>query len=142
MKIGKRFLIAFLAALLMLGLVGCGHRELPADVALKDLDSQLFSRQELMDAVQLLVDDWSPKEFGTLQSIQYLGDETSQKELDYCNQLPHKGADFTQCAVFRVQFHSPAQGAGTLNPDYDYHWTWTFARVGEKPWKIVSYGAA
>lgn len=142
MKIRHCFLCTLLSVLLLLSLAGCGHKALPENVAIKDLDSQLFTQQELMDAVQLLYDDWNPNEWGELQSVQYLGDDVSQQELDYCNNLPHKRADFTQCAVFRVQFHTPAQGTITLNPDYDCTWTWTFARTDHSPWKMISYGAA
>ena len=48
---------------------------------------------------------------------------------------------FTQCIMFTSDFHSPKDGGGAWNSDYEYiGWQWWLARTDSGEWKLMTWG--
>ena len=48
---------------------------------------------------------------------------------------------FTQCIMFRSDFHSPKHGGGAWNEDTEYtDWQWWLARSENGEWKLMTWG--
>ena len=48
---------------------------------------------------------------------------------------------FTQCIMFKSNFHSPKEGGGAWNADEEYtDWQWWLARSDGGQWKLMTWG--
>ena len=49
--------------------------------------------------------------------------------------------DFTQCIMFKSDFHSPKNGGGAWNADAEYtDWQWWLARADGGEWRLLTWG--
>ena len=102
--------------------------------------SAIFTAEDLAAAearIREEFDTWGCE----LHSLQYAGDICCNREnLDWMNDLGD-GETFTQCAEFLSDFHSPAEGGGAWEPDFEYtDWQWWLARTEGGDWEIVDWG--
>ncbi len=103
--------------------------------------SELYTSEEL-DAAAVLIKckfaSWAGLE---LHSLRYAGDEANSEEnLEWLNSLGD-GAAYTRVAEFLADFHSPAEGSGAWEPDYEYtDYQWWLGETEEDGWDIVSSG--
>lgn len=80
-----------------------------------------------------------------LHSISYsTDDECSESNIAWMNKM-EKATDaeetFTQCIMFKSNFHSPLNGGSGFNPDEEYtDWQWWLARSEGGQWKLMTYG--
>ena len=74
------------------------------------------------------------------------GDENNTEEnIAWLNSLNGGGHDYTQCAKFLMDFHSPVDEADLKDtawePDTDYNdYQWWVARTDGGDWEVVSWG--
>lgn len=54
-----------------------------------------------------------------MHTVAYAGDESSGSELTYCNEVG-QNPPYDECIVFKSSFHSPREGGGAWNPDFEY----------------------
>ena len=48
---------------------------------------------------------------------------------------------FSQCILFKSDFHSPKKGGGAWNADQVYtDWQWWLARADGGTWKLMTWG--
>lgn len=85
--------------------------------------------------------DWGSK----LNSITYVSDSAcGEDELKWLNGLAEDNGSrehFTECMLFLSDFHSPKNGRGDLEADYEYtDWQWWLARSENGKWKLVTNG--
>lgn len=103
--------------------------------------SELYSRQDMDAAIQVITDEFDSWNGCKLYSIGYTDDERCAAELDYCRTLGD-GSPFTECVVFRTCFRSPIWGGGAWNANEIYYWDWYLARVENGSWQLLTWGAA
>ena len=49
--------------------------------------------------------------------------------------------NFTQCIMFKSNFHSPKNDGGAWNADEEYtDWQWGLARTEESRWDLLTWG--
>lgn len=138
-------LISFVLVLVcLLGLVGCGVK--PVSKAKIDYgSSSIYSKEDMDSAIGLIKDEFSTWEGCELHSISYSSDdECNAENVSWMNELA-KGQDleanFTQCIMFKSDFHSPKKGGGAWNADEEYtNWQWWLARNDGGEWHMLTWG--
>ena len=110
------------------------------EVQLLNAESTVYSYEEIDDAARCIKDKVAEWKGCKLYSIWYAGDETSFKELDYCNTLNNTEEAFTQCMVFQTDLRSPIFGGGAWNPNTHYDWSWYLAKTDEGEWELLTWG--
>ena len=60
--------------------------------------------------------------------------------LSYINTLA-VDKEYDECIVFTSSFHSPVEGGGAWEPDYDYeNWEWYLGRTEGGSWDLLTWG--
>ena len=103
--------------------------------------SSLYTEEELNEMAILIKCQFAAWNGSELQSLTYAGDEKANQEtLDFINGLS-EGTTFVKAAEFLMNFHSPRENSGALNPDADYKdYQWYLGCDEEGSWEIVSFG--
>ena len=102
--------------------------------------SELYSEEDMDLAIEEI-----EKEFGTwegcvLYSISYTDDTKCTDNLSYINTLA-VDTEYDECIVFTSNFHSPVEGGGAWEPDYDYeNWEWYLGRTEGGNWDLLTWG--
>ena len=142
----KKIFKAFLALACMTALAACGSRK--QDTAAVEIDygtSELYTKEDMDEAIKLIQEEFSKWEGCELHSIAYTSDaECNEDNIAWMNQLEAEGdakETFTQCIQFKSNFHSPKEGGGAWNPDQEYtDWDWWLARADGGKWKLMTWG--
>ena len=113
----------------------------PSEVNIVYGDSEVYTLEELEEAdvqIQCRFASWEGCELHTLT---YAGDEAiTEENLAWMNELSD-GPVYTQCCEFLMNFHSPAEGGGAWNPDFEYtDYQWWLARTEDGGWDILTFG--
>lgn len=119
-------------------------QRIDAPVAVNFGQSGLFLVEDLNAAMDLIREKLATWEGVELHSIRYAGDENSTEEnLKWLNEHElASGKKYTECALFKTDFHSPAEGGElALDPDTEYEdYGWWMARVDGGNWELVDAG--
>ena len=97
------------------------------------------------EAIELIKKEFSTWDRCELHSISYSTDDAcSESNIAWMNEM-EKATDadetFTQCIMFKSDFHSPLHGGSGFNPDEEYtDWQWWLARSEDGQWKLMTYG--
>ncbi len=112
-----------------------------ADVTIDYGTSELYSEEDLKEAAVQIKCEFASWEGCELHSLRYAGDEANTEEnLKWLNELA-EGANYTECAEFFMNFHSPKKAAGAWEPDMEYEdYQWWLAKNADGGWDIVSFG--
>lgn len=102
--------------------------------------SELYSREDMDDAIKLIKDQFYSWEGCKLYSIYYTDDSFCQREIEYVNTLADDGVTYTECIVFRTRFRSPVFGGGAWNANFEYDWSWYLARTEGGEWDLLTWG--
>ena len=104
--------------------------------------SELYSREELKEAVVQIKCQFASWEGCELHSIRYAGDErNSEENLQWMNSLGGEGQYYIQCAEFLMDFRSPVEGGDAWSPDTEYtDYQWWLARTENGGWDILTWG--
>ena len=104
--------------------------------------SDLYSREELEEAVIQIKCQFASWEGCELHSIRYAGDACSSEEnLQWMNELGGEDQNYVQVAEFLMDFHSPVEGGGAWNADAEYtDYQWWLARTEDGGWEIMTMG--
>ena len=103
--------------------------------------SEIYSREDMDEAITLIKDQFYSWEGCKLYSIYYTDDSFCQREVDYVNTLADDGVTYTECIVFRARFRSPIFGGGAWNANFEYDWSWYLARTDGGEWELLTWGA-
>lgn len=104
--------------------------------------SELYTEEELNDAMLAIKCKFASWENCELHTIRYAGDEANNEEnLAWLNSL-EEGTEYTQVAEFLMDFHSPVEeGSYSWNPDTEYtDYQWWLARPADGDWEIITWG--
>ena len=113
--------------------------------ALYGKDSELYTLEEMDDAVDIIMeefDDWTGCE---MNGITYAGDEcNSEENIERMNELAEE-EDYIECIEFLTDFHSSEDEEDledlSLEPDTDYtDYQWWLARTEDGEWELVTWG--
>lgn len=102
--------------------------------------SEIYSREDMDDAIKLIKDQFYSWEGCKLYSIYYTDDSFCQREIEYVNTLADDGVTYTECIVFRTRFRSPVFGGGAWNANFEYDWSWYLARTEGGEWDLLTWG--
>ena len=102
--------------------------------------SEIYSREDMDEAITLIKDQFYSWEGCKLYSIYYTDDSFCQREVDYVNTLADDVV-YTECIVFRTRFRSPIFGGGAWNANFEYDWSWYLARTDGGEWELLTWGA-
>ena len=103
--------------------------------------SDIYSREDMSDAIKLIKDRFYSWEGCKLYSIYYTDDSFCERELDYVNTLADDDVVYSECIVFRTRFRSPIFGGGAWNANCEYDWSWYLARTDGGEWELLTWGA-
>ncbi len=113
-----------------------------ADVSIDLGNSEIYTQDELKDAVIQIKCKFASLAGCELKSIRYAGDgAVNDENLNRMNEIDN-GAGYTQVAEFMMDFHTPKNPESlTLEADRDYtDYNWWLARTADGGWNIVSFG--
>ena len=109
-------------------------------------NSNVYSKEEMDDAIKIIRKEFFNLFMGSeLKNIRYVSDDKcGVDELEWLNVLAEDNGSsehFTECMLFLSDFHSPKNGRGDLEADYEYtDWQWWLARSENGKWKLVTNG--
>ena len=112
------------------------------EVSIDTGSSELYTEDELKDAVIQIECKFAFWGDVDLKSIKYAGDEAvTDENLNWMNELA-PDANYTQVVEFLMDFHTPEDvGELTFNADSDYtDYQWWLARTDDGGWEIVTFG--
>lgn len=126
------------------GLVGCGVKPV-SDAKINYGSSSIYSEEDMNAAIELIKEEFSTWEGCELHDIFYSSDdEVNEENIAWMNELAkgqNLSPDFTQCIMFKSNFHSPKNGGGAWNADEEYtDWQWWLARTEGGDWKLLTWG--
>ena len=99
--------------------------------------SELFSDNDLKDAVEVIKNEFSNLEGCTLHSLSFAGDGQCQKEAE--SQIS-SGTTYDEYVVFDSSFRSPKIGYGAWTANTEYTWSWILGRNKTGTWELITYG--
>ena len=140
----KRLFVFLLFISVVVSLVGCGNKTV-SEAEIDYGSSSVYTKEDMDAAIELIKKEFSSWKGCELHSIVYAGDDQcDQSTLDWMNELESANdaeQTFTQCIVFKSDFHSPKNGGDAWNGDYEYtNWGWWLARSDNGQWKLMTYG--
>lgn len=112
------------------------------DVTIDYGTSEIYTEDELKDAVIQIKCKFAFWGDVDLKSIRYAGDEAvTDDNLKWMNELA-PDAGYTQVVKFLMDFHTPEDvGEMTFNADFDYtDYQWWLARTADGGWEVVTFG--
>lgn len=113
-----------------------------AEVTIDYGNSEIYTEDELKDAVIQIKCKFAFWDGCELKSIRYAGDDSASNEnLERMNEVAPDG-NYTQAAEFLMDFHSSENAGGTtFEPDKEYtDYQWWLARTADGGWDIVTFG--
>ena len=113
------------------------------DVAVDLGKSEIYSEEDLADAVTQIKCKFASFKGCELHVLRYAGDEcVTDENLAWVNEKD-EAAGYTQVVEFISEFHSPVEDDGQTawNIDEEYtDWQWWLARTEDGGWDVVDWG--
>lgn len=126
------------------GLSGCAKKP-KAEVSIDYGNSTLYTKEDMAAAITEIRKEFDTWEGCELHSITYGSDAAcSEENIAWMNELEAANdaqEAFSQCILFKSDFHSPKNGGGAWNADQEYtDWQWWLARSENGQWKLMTWG--
>ncbi len=114
----------------------------PKDFTVDYGESEIYTKEDMENAVEEIMNVFNSFDSKCdMYSIKYCGDETSVKNVGYCNELSNVTMD--ECIVFESTFKTPGNAGGGFNSNFVYEgWKWYLARQKDGEWVVLTYGYA
>lgn len=103
-------------------------------------NSEVYSKEDMDCAIELIKTIFSSWDECKLYSISYTDDGLCQRELEYCNTLADEGVVYTECMVFRTRFRTSIFAGYSWNANFEYNWSWYFAKTENGTWELLTWG--
>ena len=138
----KKILLILLIVISVSGVLGFWAE---SDVRIDYGDSTFYSQEDMNAAIEQIKKEFRGWSGCKLHSIAYSSDdECNSENIKWMNELAEANdmsEEFEQCIMFKSDFHSPKNGGGGWNSDYEYTgWQWWLARSKNGSWKLMTYG--
>lgn len=136
----KRIFVLLLSMVCAFALIGC-RNEVKIDYG----KSSIYTKDDMDAAIEVIRKEFNNFDGCELHSISYSSDrECNKSNISWMNELredKNVKETFTQCIMFKSNFHSPKDGGGAWNEDYEYiDWEWWLARSDNGSWKVMTFG--
>lgn len=140
----KKILILIVTLICIFQLTGCSVNT-ATEVTIDYGNSEIYSKDDMDSAIQQIKEEFNTWDGCELHSIAYSSDdECNADNISWMNELEEANdasETFTQCIMFTSEFHSPKDGGGAWNSDYEYtSWQWWLARTDSGEWKLMTWG--
>lgn len=139
----KKSIVVLLSIACICALVGCSAKYV-SEVKIDYGESKIYSKEDMDLAIRLIVKEFNTWEGCELHSITYCSDdECNSENIAWMNALQEDNdanEQFTQCIMFKSDFHSPKNGGGAWISDEEYTWQWWLARSDGGEWKLMTWG--
>lgn len=125
-------------------LAGCTGKP-KAEVSIDYGGSTIYTKEDMDAAIAVIQKEFDTWEGCELHSISYGSDDACNAEnIRWMNELEAANdaqETFSQCILFKSDFHSPKNGGGAWNADQEYtDWQWWLARADGGAWKLMTWG--
>ncbi len=134
----KKVISLLLTLVSLLSLSACAKNGDAGEVEIKEIDSQLYTQDDISDAVKVAI-DYFEKEFEgcTLKEIEYIGDKENAGYQDFADRN-----NAEDVIVFVSTFDVDSSGGdGSLNSNSTYeHWKWILVKNADGKWEHVDHG--
>lgn len=102
--------------------------------------SEIYSKEDMDAAIEQIMKEFNNWEGCEMHQINYTDDQKCKDNLSYVNELD-TDKKFEECIVFTANFHSPKEGGGAWQADYEYEdYEWYLARVKGGEWELLTWG--
>ena len=140
----KKAIAILLLITVLCGSAGCAENP-KAEVRIDYGNSTLYSKDDMDAAIAMIQKEFDTWDGCELHSISYVSDNAcSAENVKWMNELEAANdaqETFTQCILFKSDFHSPKKGGGAWNADQEYtDWQWWLARSEGGQWKLMTWG--
>ena len=103
--------------------------------------SEAYSDEERQEMAVLIKCQFAAWKGCQLQNIRYAGDLAEEEEILKWLNENNPDCGFVKAAEFLMDFHSPKEDSGSLNPDQDYKdYQWWLGCDEEGSWQIAGFG--
>ena len=140
----RRTIVILLLITVLCGLSGCTGKP-KAEVSIDYGDSTIYTKEDMDAAIAMIRKEFDTWDGCELHSISYGSDDAcSAENIRWMNELEAANdaqETFSQCILFKSDFHSPKNGGGAWNADQEYtDWQWWLARSEGGAWKLMTWG--
>lgn len=140
----KKAIAILLLITVLFGSAGCAGKP-KAEVSIDYGNSALYSKEDMDAAIAVIRKEFDTWDGCELHSISYGSDDAcSAENIKWMNELEAANdaqETFSQCILFKSDFHSPKNGGGAWNADQEYtDWQWWLARSEGGAWKLMTWG--
>lgn len=119
-------------------LAACGRGKIDNNLKTHEVDSQIYSKEEIDSAIETIKNEFSKDWKGcTLTEIYYAGDDISNSYQDFADRN-----DADDVVVLLSSFDVDSSGGdGSLNSNTTYsNWNWILVRTDGGKWVHVDHG--
>ena len=127
-----------LCCLLLIGFTGCKNMGNVTNVKIKEVDSEIYSKEDIEDAIQVIINDFKDNWGGcTLNEIYYIGDERNH---DFIEWATKNNKEVVNVLTSRFTVGSYAKDKSlNLNSEYT-NWNWILVRNKNESWQHIDHG--
>lgn len=143
----KAIVLCLVLVTLALSLSACADLFVSPSYSIDYGESQIFTQSQLEDAVSKIQKEFRSWKGCELHAITYAGDAYSSLEnLVWLNELAESrglGVEFTECAMFLTDFHSPMEEDNDEGwiPDYEFtDWQWWLGCTASGQMVLMDFG--
>jgi D-alanyl-D-alanine carboxypeptidase len=148
----NKILFGIIALTLVAGLIfaGCSLNSVTidsfSDVKIDYGKSELYSKEDMDAAIEIIKAEFSTWNGCSLQKIYYVSDnECSEQNINWLNEIEAANDNeevFTQCIMFESDFNTAEQGdlSGFENGKEYKNWQWWLGRSETDDWKLMTWG--
>lgn len=140
----KKAIAILLLITVLCGSAACAKKQ-KTEVSIDYGNSALYSKEDMDAAIAVIRKEFDTWDGCELHSISYGSDDAcSAENIKWMNELEAANdaqETFSQCILFKSNFHSPKNGGGAWNADQEYtDWQWWLARSEGGAWKLMTWG--
>ncbi len=140
----KKAIAILLLITVLCGSAACAKKQ-KTEVSIDYGNSALYSKEDMDAAIAVIRKEFDTWDGCELHSISYGSDDAcSAENIRWMNELEAANdaqETFSQCILFKSDFHSPKKGGGAWNADQVYtDWQWWLARADGGTWKLMTWG--
>ena len=130
--------IIALCCFLLIGVTGCKNIGNVTNVKIKEVNSEIYSKEEIYDAINIIIndfkDDWDDC---TLNEICYIGDIRNNDFIDWATRN-NKEEVIVLNSNFTVGSYANDKSLN-LNSEYN-NWNWILVRNKNESWQHIDHG--
>ncbi len=127
-----------LSCFLLIGLAGCKNMGNVTNVKIKEVGSEIYSKEEIEDAIHIIINDFKENWEGcTLNEIYYIGDERNYDFIEWATRN-NKEEVIVLTSHFTVSSYAKDKSLN-LNSEYT-NWNWILIRDKNESWQHIDHG--